>query len=218
MRLALVVLASTLAMSARSLAAQDARLSARLAEPDRALVQALLDSARADGLPVEPLIDRALEGAAKRATGDRILAAVSRLRGELAAARDALGSRATTPELTAGASALRVGATAADLRRLRELRGAQPVTVAAAVLADLVAVGVPGDSATVAVLRVASLVDDAEFLAFRRNVERDVAMGASPVAALTVRLTGISDVRAAGGEAGAAPTPPGSPRPGPRKP
>jgi hypothetical protein len=197
-------------------AAQDSRLGARLAEPDRAQVQALLDSARAAGLPVEPLVDRALEGAAKRAPGDRIVAAVRRLKTELTAARDALGSRASTAELTAAASALRAGAHGDDLRRLRDLRGEQPVTVAAAVLADLVAVGVPGDSATAAVLRVASQVDDAEFLAFRRNVERDVAMGVSPVAALTVRLGGLSDVRGAG--EGLPLTPTSSPRSGPRKP
>jgi hypothetical protein len=217
MRISLTIMGLGLAVLAGPAAAQDARLAARLTEPDRALVQAVLDSARLAGLPVEPLVDRALEGAAKRAPGDRIVAAVRRLKSELAAARDALGTRASMAELTAGASALRAGAGAADLRRLRELRGEQPVTVAAAVLADLVAVGVPGDSATAAVLSVAALVDDAEFLAFRRNVERDVAMGVSPVAALTVRMSGISDVRAIGAEGGA-PTPTSSPRSGPRKP
>lgn len=180
-----------LAGATRVAPAQDARLAARLAEPDRARVEALLDSARAIGLPTEPLVDRALEGAAKRASGDRIVAAVRRFRDELAAARIALGTRASAAELTAGASALRAGARPADLRRLRELRADQPVTVAAAVLADLVAAGVPADSATAGVLSVATVADDAEFLAFRRNVERDVALGASPVASLGVRLTGL---------------------------
>jgi hypothetical protein len=212
MRLAAVVTLG-LAMTASTVAAQDARLAARLAEPDRALVQAVLDSARALGLPVEPLIDRALEGAAKRAPGERIVAAVRRLRDELVAARDALGVSASTAELTAGASALRAGAGAEDLRRLRDLRSAQPVTVAAAVLADLVAVGVPADSATAAVLALASQVDDADFLAFRRNVERDVAMGASPIAALGVRLEGFADLRGT-----TTSTPSSTPRSGPRKP
>jgi hypothetical protein len=215
MRKALAYLAVGLATTAPRAAAQDPRLAARLTEPDRAQVQALIDSARSAGLPSEPLVDRALEGAAKRAPGDRILAAVRRLRTELSAARDALGAGANPGELTAGASALRAGARPDDLRRLRDLRGDQPVTVAAAVLADLVAVGVPADSATAAVLRVAALVNDAEFLAFRRNVERDVALGASPSAALAVRLGGVSDVRSLGAE-GAAPS--SSPRSGPRKP
>jgi hypothetical protein len=87
------------------------------------------------------------------------------------------------------------------------------VTVAAAVLADLVAVGVPADSATAAVLSVATMVDDAEFLAFRRNVERDVALGASPIAALGVRLSGLAGLRATTESA-----PSTSPPSGPRKP
>jgi hypothetical protein len=213
MRLTLAILALGLGVTAPAATAQDPRLAARLLEPDRAQVQALLDSARAAGLPVEPLVDRALEGASKRATGDRIVAAVRRFRDELALARDALGTRASTAELTAGASALRAGAGPDDLRQLRELRAAQPVTVAAAVLADLVAVGVPPDSAIAAVLSVATQVDDAEFLAFRRNVERDVAMGASPIAALDVRLSGLAGLRGTGESA-----PSTSPPSGPRKP
>jgi hypothetical protein len=213
MRLTLAILALGLGVTAPAATAQDPRLAARLLEPDRAQVQALLDSARAAGLPVEPLVDRALEGASKRATGDRIVAAVRRYWDELALARDALGTRASTAELTAGASALRAGAGPDDLRQLRELRAAQPVTVAAAVLADLVAVGVPADSATAAVLSVATMVDDAEFLAFRRNVERDVALGASPIAALGVRLSGLAGLRATTESA-----PSTSPPSGPRKP
>jgi hypothetical protein len=63
------------------------------------------------------------------------------------------------------------------------------VTVAAAVLADLVAVGVPPDTAAAAVIALARTTDDVAYLAFRRSIERDVALGASPVAALGVRLT-----------------------------
>jgi hypothetical protein len=213
MRFTLAILALGLVATARSATAQDARLAARLLEPDRAQVQALIDSAEAAGLPVEPLVDRALEGASKRAPGDRIVAAVRRLRDELATAREALGTRASTAELTAGASALRAGAGPDDLRQLRELRAAQPVTVAAAVLADLVAVGVPADSATAAVLSIATQVNDAEFLSFRRNVERDVALGASPINALVVRLSGLTAIRGTGESA-----PSTSPPSGPRKP
>jgi hypothetical protein len=97
----------------------------------------------------------------------------------------------------AGASALRAGASPGDLTRLRELRGDQSLTVVAAVLADLVAVGVPADTAVVAVLALAPVVDDAQYIAFRQSVARDIALGASPVAALGVRLelgaAGVTD-------------------------
>jgi hypothetical protein len=181
-----LVLGATLASGPAG--AQEPRLAGRLSPAARANVEAVLDSARRDGLPVEPLVDRALEGSIKGARDDRIVAAVRRLAADLAAARDAFGPGVADAEIAAGASALRAGARREDLARLRTLRSGQSVTVAAAVLTDLVALGVPPDTATAAVLALAGMADDATYLAFRRNVERDVAFGATPVAALTYRL------------------------------
>jgi hypothetical protein len=73
------------------------------------------------------------------------------------------------------------------------LRADQPLTIAAAVLADLAAVGVPADTAAAAVIALAVGADDVEYIAFRRNVERDISLGASPVAALGVRLGAAAD-------------------------
>ena len=171
---------------ARRAAAQDPRL-ARLEPGTRALVAALVDSARAAGLPAEPLVQRALEGATKRAPGDRIVAAVRRLGADLGRARDALGPAASPPELEAGAAALRAGAAPAVLTELRRTRR-QPLTVPLAVLADLVASGVPADSAATAVLALAPSARDADLVEFRRAVERDIALGAPPAAAASVRV------------------------------
>jgi hypothetical protein len=176
------------ALTAGRVAAQEPRLAGRLPDQTRRDVEALLDSARTAGLPTEPLVDRALEGATKHAPGDRIVAAVRRLATDLAASRDAFGAGVSDAEIAAGASALRAGARADDLARLREIRSDQPVTVAAAVLTDLVALGVPPDTATAAVLALAERAKDSEYLAFRRNVERDVALGATPVAALEFQM------------------------------
>ena len=173
--------------------AQEQRLEGRVPETARAEIDAVLDSARAQGLPTEPLVDRALEGASKGAPGDLIVAAVHRLNRDLRAARDAFGPESSDPEIVAGASALRAGAEPEDLENLRSLRADQPLTIAAAVLADLVAVGVPPDTAAVAVIALAVGADDVEYIAFRRNVERDIALGASPVAALGVRLNAAAD-------------------------
>lgn len=173
--------------------AQEARLQDRVPEPVRGEIDSILDSTRALGIPTEPLVDRALEGASKGASGELILRAVQRLAGELLAAREALGSESTNPEIVAGASALRAGAEPEDLRSLRSLRADQPLTIAAAVLADLVAVGVPADTAAAAVKALAMGADDVEYIAFRRNVERDITQGASPVAALGLRLSAAAD-------------------------
>ena len=179
-----VGLAATLL--ARRAAAQDPRLG-RLEPGTRPLVAALVDSARGVGLPAEPLVQRALEGATKRAPGDRIVAAVRRLAVDLGRARDALGPAASPPELEAGAAALRAGAAPAVLTELRRTRR-QPLTVPLAVLADLVASGVPADSAATAVLALAPSARDADLVEFRRAVERDIALGAPPAAAASVRV------------------------------
>lgn len=159
----------------------DPRLE-RLDSISRPIVTALIDSARAAALPTEPLVQRALEGATKRATSDRIVAAVRRLALDLGHARDALGPTTSSPELTAAAAALRAGAPPATLTELRRVRQ-ESLTVPLAVLTDLVASGVPVDSAAAAVLTLAAKARDADLVEFRRAVERDIALGAPPASA-----------------------------------
>jgi hypothetical protein len=183
------VLAFALAACAPiALAAQDARLNARLDASTRDAVVALIDSARADGIPSEPLVQKALEGASKHADGARILGAVRVLDHELGEARAALGAASSDAEVIAGASALHAGIAPAALTRMRASRAHGSLTVALAVLSDLIARGVPGDTATtvISALTVAG-AQDAELLRFQQGVERDIAQGATPSAALGVR-------------------------------
>jgi len=181
----LVLVAALLA--ARAASAQDPRLEHRLDSTTLAAVGALMDSARSAGLPVEPLVQRALEGTAKHAEPDRIIAAVRRLAGELGVARASLGRESSPAELDAGASALRAGVRPEDLTLLRQRR-THSLTVALAALTDLVTGGVPPDSAAAAVLALASRARDDQIADFRRAVERDIALGATPAAAAAVRV------------------------------
>ena len=64
--------------------------------------------------------------------------------------------------------------------------------MALAVLADLVAGGVPADSAAAALLVLAPTARDADLVEFRRAVERDIALGAPPAAATSVRVGATS--------------------------
>ena len=204
-RTALPLLAATL-VAGRSLAQQtDPRLE-RLDAATRPAVAALIDSAGTALLPTEPLVQRALEGATKRAAGDVIVAAVRRLAVDLGHARDALGSTASSAELSAGAAALRAGASQTTLAELRRARR-EPLIVPLAVLADLVASGVPVDSAAAAVLALAARARDADLVEFRRAVERDIALGAPPAAATAAAVT-AADVWV---NAGARPQRPGRP-------
>ncbi|HEY6093078.1 MAG TPA: hypothetical protein VIV83_13875 [Gemmatimonadales bacterium] len=185
--------------------AQDPRL-ARLDPDTRARVVALVDSARGLGLPAEPLVERALEGATKGAPSDRIVLAVRRLAADLGTARDALGTRSTPPELEAAVAALRAGASPQLLAKLRATRR-PPLTMAFAVLADLVASGVPADSAAAAVLALAPNARDADLVEFRRAVERDIALGAPPSAATSIRVNAGALNATGGGPAGQPPRP-----------
>jgi hypothetical protein len=174
--------------------AQEARLVGRVPDATRLQLDATLSAARNAGLPTEPLVDRALEGAAKGARAELIVAAVNRLLNELREARQAFGPHASAAELTAAASALRAGANRSDLARLRQLRPEHALTVPAGVLADLVAAGVPPDTGIAAVLALASNAGDADYIAFRRNVERDIALGASPAASVGARLRAVGEM------------------------
>ena len=184
----LLPLLAAIVVAGRTAAQQtDPRLE-RLDAATRAAVAALVDSARRALLPTEPLVQRALEGATKRASGEVIATAVRRRAADLGKARDALGSTASPAELNAGAAALRAGASPTILTQLRQTRR-EPLTMPLAVLADLVASGVPVDSAAAAVLALAARARDADLVEFRRAVERDIALGAPPAAATAAAAT-----------------------------
>ena len=184
----LVLFTCALVCAPAALHAQDPRLDARLDARTRDAVVALIDSAHAEGIPSEPLVQKALEGASKHADGPRILAAVHMLAGELGDARAALGASSTDAEVIAGASALHAGIAPAALARMRASRTHGSLTVALAVLSDLVARGVPGDTATTVISALTNAgAPDAELLQFQQGVERDIAKGATPAAALGVR-------------------------------
>jgi hypothetical protein len=119
-------------------------------------------------------VQKALEGSTLGASGERIVAAVSALHGQLIRARDALGGGASEAELTAAAGALRAGLPPTALRRLQSLRTGRPLVVPIAVLTDLVAEGVPPEDATRSVLDLArdGRPDD-EFMALRQQARAE---------------------------------------------
>lgn len=180
-----------IALVAGRVDAQDPRLT-RLDRRVQAQVTILVDSARSLGIPTEPVVDKALEGAAKRAPNDRIINVVrSRFR-ELVAARTALGGGAMDTEIIAAADALHAGASPQVITALRTRRPGAPLTIPLAVLADLIARGVPADTASQAVLALATKPGtDAEFAELRDDIERDIAKGAPPAIAAGLRTRGV---------------------------
>jgi hypothetical protein len=178
-RLGLVVLV-VMSIGPTVLVAQDPRLAARLPGGTAQAVQAWADSAIAQGLPAEPVVLKALEGASKGADSALILSAVRSLVHRLAEARRALGPDASDAELVAGAAALRAGAAPDRLADLKALRPREQLTVPLSVLADLLTAGVAGDRAWASVRDMATRgAADADYLALRDRLAPERPSGPS---------------------------------------
>jgi hypothetical protein len=192
-RAARLIVALSLAVPfVRSAGAQDARLAARLDKPTFVAVNAVIDSARVAKLPTAPLVDKALEGAAKGSDGPKIVFAVHQLSLRMANARRVLGSSASSDEIKVAATALDVGVSPRDLALLRSAAGKRAMTMPLAVLADLIGRDVPIPTATNLVLQLErSGVKDADLSLFQRNVRADIERGAEPAAAASTRARGL---------------------------
>jgi hypothetical protein len=164
-----LLLTATLMAASSVLQAQDPRLQGRLDAATLHAITVYIDSSRADGIPQEPLVQKALEGASKGATGDRILGAVRNLGATMRSARQALGAASSEREIIAGAAALRAGAAPDGLANLRRARGAN-LEVPLAVLADLVGLGVQVETAYRSVLDLArNRAPDADFIRLKER-------------------------------------------------
>ena len=151
-----------------------------------------MDSARQDGLPVEPLVQKALEGASKGAPNDVIVDAVRALHTRLRRASTALGDGASNSELVAAAGALYVGVPSGTLEDLAQSRSEESLSVSLVVLTDLIRRGVNRDTAADVVRSlVRARVDEDGMARFRKQVERDISSGASPGTAATSRARGM---------------------------
>jgi hypothetical protein len=169
--LRLTVLLFFLSVHPAALGAQDPRLD-RLDSSTRTQVKTVLTTAQKRGLPVEPLVQKALEGSSKRASGPRIVAAVEALLGDLSRAQQGLGRSASADELVAGAAALHAGATLEMVDQIRRTERGGGVAVPLAVFADLVAGGMTVDAAWRSVAELAQKGgDEEEFLELRERLQ-----------------------------------------------
>jgi hypothetical protein len=176
--------------------AQDKRLAARLDAETALAVTRVADSVRAAGLPSDPLIGVALEGASRRAPNDRILAVVREYAAALGVARQTLGASAAGDEIVSAAGVIVAGVAPRVVTEYRAARPTGSITVPLVVLADLVARGVPADTAASALgdaLRGGARDD--ELTELRRRIERDILAGARPATAVAIRAQDLPGVR-----------------------
>jgi hypothetical protein len=170
-------------------AVQSSRERARQALPPAVFdaLAALAADAAGDGVPEDPLFDKALEGVAKRVPPDRIMPAVTAYAGRLRSARSVFGAGATTGLLVAGADALQRGVPIEGLRQLADAPARSPMGLV--VVADLIEAGVPHDHAQRLVRDALDRgTGDESLLTIPEAVRRLVRSGRSPAeAAAAVR-------------------------------
>lgn len=176
----------------RAGAQQEARVSAIRDDATRSVVVEQLSLAKEHGVPTEPLLSKALEGVAKKASSASIRAAMDNLQKRLRKANDLLAPSASVDELSAGADALYVGVHDKTLKQMRQAAPRRSIAVELGVLTELVARQVPEAKASKMVLDLmARGATGAQLTALNSAVQNDVAAGLTPEAALDRHGRGI---------------------------
>ena len=166
------------------------RLGGRVAPELAALATELGTAAAARGLPVDPIIQKAIEGSAKGVPADRVAAAMRLVASQLDASHGALLSgrpalAADTVAIAAGAFALTAGLKERDVAALSRSAGPAPdVIVGLRVAGTLVALGVPTtESVSLVQASLQAGRPAGELLSLPAQVQTQVAKGATPAQA-----------------------------------
>lgn len=176
------------------------RLHGRIPQAAIAPVDSLVALAVLSGLPTEPLVQKALEGGAKGASSDRIVAAVAAKATELRGAqvlllRGSAGRAPAAPEVTAVAAALARRLPPELAERIAGALPGEPPGPAMHAVADLVGHRVAEDAAVDLIVTAANAgVRGLRLLDVAAAAVRELQRGRSTTAALaTVRaaLPGI---------------------------
>ena len=144
-----------LAVGVAPVSAQDVdprmeRIRAQLPQGAVERIEARIQAAQSEGLPVEPLLDKAVEGIAKRVPASRIAGAVDQLAQELGHARTLLtdGVPPAPTDVSAVADAMRRGVPGEAIQRVAQGAEAdEPLALAIHTMGDLMDRGVPADQA-----------------------------------------------------------------------
>ncbi|HSD31044.1 MAG TPA: hypothetical protein VLB49_03980 [Gemmatimonadales bacterium] len=187
-----LTLLSLVAFMAPGLAAQEdvsARLQGRVSPAVATAVSALVDSARARGLPATPLVDKALEGAVKGVPAERIVPAVRTVLSQLDASAGALRAAGVAApgeqSIEAGAFAIAAGLAVSDVSAIAGAADREhPTAVALEVAGALAALGVPRPEAVSLVrAEIQSGRPLGELVSLPAQVQAAMAGGATPAAA-----------------------------------
>lgn len=172
-----------------------AAAGAALDSATTAQVAAVVADARAQGLPVDPIVAKVRLGALRQAPDSLIVAAAKAVAQRLAIARVALQPLPAPGDVAAGADALSTGVTPEALRMIRAASGNRPVAVPLGVVAELTATGVPPvRAATIITALMRRGAPERQLVALGNDVDADVKSGAGAEASLGVRIQRLEAV------------------------
>jgi hypothetical protein len=186
-----LALAFVLSTTAPLMAQQDvgARLDGRVPPEVQRAVQDIAADAAARGLPTEALLEKAIEGGAKRVPAERLIAAVRALAARLAGAADAVRAGGlVSPKaevVEGGADGLSAGLTPGQVSKLvRASRDPYDPALVLRVAATLAALGVPAQQT---VQLIEGMISDGrtpgDLLGLPGEVQAGVARGDTPAQA-----------------------------------
>lgn len=182
-------------LGAQGLAGQDRveRVRASYDAATFASIEALVAEARANGIPVGPLYDKALEGAAKRVPAARVLPALGEFSTRMGTARDLMEGVPSAADIVAGADAIRRGVSHQSITDVSR-EGGNRTAVALLVAGDLAESGVTGDRALHMIREaLARTRDDKGLLDVPATLRRLVREGAIPRDAAEDMLKAMRD-------------------------
>jgi len=152
------------------------------------LVVQLGTAASARGLPIDPLIEKAIEGSAKGVPAERVATAVRLVAMQLDTAAAALregGADPDTLEIAAGEFAITAGLSGSDITALARTGAKAPaLTVGLRVAGTLAALGVPpAEDIGLVSVTLRSGEPSADLLLLPAHVQSEVAKGVTPAQA-----------------------------------
>ena len=186
----------------RTAVAQDSAAIAGLDRESAAQVARVIESTRARGLPVDPILSKVRFALVVHAPAARIVATAQAVATRLEAARDVVAPHGSPGEIAAGEEALSFDVPGDVLRKIVRASAKRSVAVPIGVLTQLVVSGVPaakaGDIVTELIKRGATA---AQLVALGNDVNADVQSGARAVESADIRMRGLTPLLAPTGAA-----------------
>ncbi len=197
------------------------RLTGRVPPQVASLVEELGTAASARGLPIDPLIEKAIEGSAKGVAPERVASALRLVALQLDTAAAALrdgGLVSDTLAIAAGEFAITAGLSGSDITALaRTGANAAALTVGLRVAGTLAALGVPpAEDIELVSVGLRSGEPVSALLSLPANVQSAMARGATPAQAAAGLARAAAAQAAHGpppGHGGGHPHPPAPPHP-----